>query len=138
GRRTRSSSLSPENNNMRTLFVIAIVLVARSAVAQTTPANPIMPGEIRENVRASASTPENRVRFGFGDSAVSYELSPTDYQNVRVYAFAGHTWGGSDVRAVGRLVYDYCVPRTGMTTCDDVPLATAPNIMVNINFKWGY
>ena len=119
----------------RTLLILVMALIARSAFAQTAVA--LMPGETRENIQATGVVIQRQVVFGLGSTQVEFENAGSNAKNILINAYAENTFGGSDVRAVGRLVYDFCVPRNGLTTCDATPDPAAPNIMVNVNFTWG-
>lgn len=120
---------------IRTVLFLVIALVARPAFAQTAEA--LMPGETRENIQATGVVHQRQVLYGIGLARVEFENAGTTAKNILIDATAENTFGGSDVRAVGRLVYDFCVPRSPLTTCDATPDPAAPNIMVNVNFMWG-
>ena len=124
---------------MRTLFVIAIALVARSAVAQPA-AVPMAPGEYQENIPAAGlsiintktGTGTTHLRFlRLDDKTQAMELS------AAAYSLGLLSGGGGTARVVGRIVYDFCVPRHGLEVCDEDPDPLAPTITAHITYTWG-
>lgn len=124
---------------MRTLFVIAIALVARSAVAQP-PAVPMVPGEYRENIPAAGLSIIN-TKTGTGTTLLRFLRLDDKTQAMEMSAAAFSlgvlSGGGGTARVVGRIVYDFCVPRHGLDVCDEDPDPLAPTITAHITYTWG-
>jgi Collagen triple helix repeat (20 copies) len=124
---------------MRTLFVIAIALVARSAVAQPA-AEALMPGEYRENIPGSGLSIIN-TKTGTGTTLLRFLRLDDKTQAMELSAAAFSlgvlSGGGGTARVVGRIVYDFCVPRHGLEVCDEDPDPLAPTITAHITYTWG-
>jgi hypothetical protein len=123
---------------MRTLFVIAIALVARSAVAQPA-AVAMMPGEYRENIPAAGVTIRN-AKTGTGVTNLRFLRldAQTQAMELSAAAFSAVLTGGGSADVVGRIVYDFCVPRHGLgEVCDEEPDPLAPTITAHISYSYG-
>ena len=123
---------------MRTLFAIAIALVARSAVAQPA-AVPMMPGEYRENIPAAGVIIRN-VKNGTGVTHINFLRldAQTQAMELSAAAFSALVTGGGSADVVGRIVYDFCVPRHGLgAVCDEDPDPLAPTITAHISYSYG-
>jgi hypothetical protein len=124
---------------MRKLLVLAIVLAAAPAFAQPAP-TPMQPGDYQENIPAAGLTilkQTSGTNASILNAHVGFSRIDDFSQIILVAANVQSLIGASSAKAVGRLVYDFCVPRQGMTTCDDTALPSAPDITANITFGWG-
>jgi len=130
---------------MRKILVLLAVLFARPVLAQTpipgplpAPA-PIMPGESRTEIPTSGLIITNQ-HSEHGVTSISAESSNAD-NHMLMFAGAnnplGFITGAQSAKVVGRLVYDFCVPRAGSTTCDETTDPAAPDIVANIAFSYG-
>lgn len=119
-----------------TTALLGIILVLLAAPANAQPAAvPLFPGEHHQNVFTTGIISEPST-----SGAASYNITfdgPASVRNIRMSMVAVKVLGGSTVRARGRLIYDFCVPRPGSTVCDAVSDPLAPDITASITFSYG-
>jgi Collagen triple helix repeat (20 copies) len=120
------------------LLLLTILLLARPVYGQPA-AEPLMPGDLRENVPA-AGVINTRAVSGLATAQVAFARLDAQSQAILLHAHASRPAGSvlaASARAVGRMVYDFCVPRSGLSTCDATAVAGAPTITAHITFEWG-
>lgn len=95
----------------------------------------VFPGQQRDNVAGTGleieRTTGSDVR-GF----VGFSRNDALTQSIHVGADAT-SLKSATARGRAILYADFCVPRSGMATCDSVSDPTAPDILVNLTFRYG-
>ena len=133
------------------LLVIMLVLLAARVQAQailpipTTPLTqvpapePLIPGASRQDVTVTGIEIENTdtVATDLSFFRVPPNTGGTTWK-MELRALAKTVPGGNTERVTGRLIYDFCVPRTGFTTCDHDPDPAAPAITASFHYGWGH
>lgn len=120
----------------------AVVLAGQPARAQSPFI--LMPGEVYSNVPAAGYIEKRTARrTAIADEDTVWEESFVGFsrldpftQIMKVYAWSK---GGLPIgaEAIAQLRLEFCVPRPGLTTCDEVSDPAAPDIAVKITFGYG-
>lgn len=96
------------------------------------------PGELRQNIKALnfvIRTTTDSEGIGGG---VAFDDENSTTQNMKLFARGSAQVSNSFYAYAEAMMYlDFCVPRTGLTTCDAVSDPNAPDITANITFNWG-
>ena len=119
---------------------LAALLVATPVAAQLL----IQPGEVRENVTATVRVIEATAStigpclacLPKVEGLVNFSRADALTQNIHLHAYA-EAIQTTTARARGALYVDFCVPRPGAGQCDNVPDPSAPDLPVNVTFKYG-
>lgn len=116
------------------LAALGLALTLHPAAAQLV----FQPGQQYENVAASGITIEESPASPSPTLEARVDFSRADAltQNMTLYARSA-TVLSNTARARGVLVVDFCVPRPGASGCDAVSDPNAPDINVNLNFRYG-
>ena len=117
---------------MRKLLCLAMALVAQPVYAQV----PLMPGEAREHSGIGLVI-VNEKTGPLASTYIGFTRLDAQTQAMLMSAAAtsgGILTGGSTARIVGRIVFDFCVPRHGLTVCYMVPDPAAPTITAHVTF----
>lgn len=113
------------------LCLLALLFMVPASRAQIV----LAPGEYRENIAAAGRVVET-TNAPHLTAQVGFSRADALTQNMHLVAGA-QTVLTSTAKARGELYVDFCVPRSGLGVCDTQSDPTAPDIAVNLTFKYG-
>ncbi|HMM84606.1 hypothetical protein [Azohydromonas sp.] len=129
---------SPLARRLAAGTALTTLLVTTPAASQLL----LQPGQVHENVAATgrviAQSPRPGTQAGL-EARVDFGRADALTQNMHLFAQSGGALLRLNATATARgaLHVDLCVPRPGAGQCDAASDPTAPDILVNLTFKYG-